>query len=361
MAAPRSPAPTAALVLETNNLLGGDLAAVVTAMKRLLLHLGAQTRALASLAEVVVTHDGLPEAARSRLERAAGVPLRFVEVAPFTGYYEAKNLGFDATTADVVAFGDGDCWPEPEWLERLLAPFDDARVEAVAGRTTYREDLLGQAVSAIDFMYFAPPGDRGATRNFYANNVAFRREVFGARRYAPVRGQFRGACQVLGLRLEREGVRVRFEPGARTTHRFPDSLRELVQLRLYRGADTPKLVPFLVDAHAPRALAWLGRLEPLASLGVLAARLGFSARSVGRQDMRALDLPRRAACLGLMAAVSGLDTIGALARATGVTSFGLDAAGHAETLSYHGNGDGLTSDEGQRPEPARAGSPAAAA
>ena len=40
-----------------------------------------------------------------------------------TGYYEAKNRGFDATTADVVAFGDGDCWPDPAWLETLLAPF----------------------------------------------------------------------------------------------------------------------------------------------------------------------------------------------------------------------------------------------
>jgi len=41
-----------------------------------------------------------------RARRGAGAPIRFVLLPPDTGYYDAKNLGFDATTADVVVFGD---------------------------------------------------------------------------------------------------------------------------------------------------------------------------------------------------------------------------------------------------------------
>src|ERR1700733_3333755 len=111
---------TYALVLETNNLRGGDdPAAVVSTLARLLRHLDAQTRPLVTLEELVITHDGLDAAAQSELRRQAGRPLSFVEIPQGTGYYEAKNRGFDATRADVVAFGDADCWPDPVWLESL--------------------------------------------------------------------------------------------------------------------------------------------------------------------------------------------------------------------------------------------------
>lgn len=331
---PIRPGPSTALVLETNNLRGGGAGAarIVESLGRLLAHLGAQTRPLAALHELVITHDGLSAAARADLERVAGREIRFVEIAPETGYYEAKNAGFDATSAAVVAFGDADCWPEPAWLERLLAPFEDPGVEAVAGRTTYRGDVFGQAASAIDFMYFAPERDAGATRNFYANNVAFRREVFAARRYEPVDGMYRGHCQVLGMRLARDGVRLRFEPAARTVHRFPDGVRELARLRLFRGADTRRLVPFLAAAHLPARLRFLGRPVRLASMAVLAARLGYSARAIGRQDMPRLGLVRRATCVAVMAAISGVDAIGALFGRSG-------SEGNA--LSYHENADRL--------------------
>ncbi len=343
----REERPSAALVLETNNLRGGDAGAVIHGMQRLLARLAAQTRALATLAEVVVTHDGLGPGARDRLERAAGTPVRFVEIRQGTGYYEAKNLGFEATTAEVVAFGDADCWPDEAWLERLLAPFDDPEVEVVAGRTTYRDGILGQAVTAIDFLYFDPPDAPAATRNFYANNVAFRRRVFAGRRYEKVPGMYRGPCQVLALRLRREGVRVRFAPDAHTVHRFPDGFRDLVRLRLYRGADTPKLVPYLAAAYVPEPLRPLAAVEPLVSLAALAVRFGFSARALAlgathpRAPLPPLGLAWRTASLALMAAVSGLDAVGALARATGLASFGLDERGDAESLSYLEDRDGL--------------------
>ena len=65
--------PTTALVLETNNLAGGrgDPDGVEHSLARLLGHLRAQTRPLASLDEVVVVHAGLPPAAQDRLRDVA--------------------------------------------------------------------------------------------------------------------------------------------------------------------------------------------------------------------------------------------------------------------------------------------------
>jgi hypothetical protein len=343
--------PTCALVLETNNLRGGDgedAGRVTRSLVRLFERLRSQTRSPASLAEVVLTHDGLSAEAQRALCEALGRPIRFVEIAADTGYYEAKNRGFDATAADVVVFADTDCVPAADWLDRLLSPFRDPGVKVVAGRTTYRDGVLGAAASAIDFMYFPGPSGadparvkgEGMTRNFYANNVAFRREVFARFRYAPAAGIYRGHCQRLGLALAEAGIPVVFVSEAHTVHRFPDSARELVRLRLLRGADTAEMAPSFADALAPRPLRWIGRAGPLSPLAVLGVRFALSQRALGHQDMKALRGARRAAARAAIAGISALDAAGALGRSVLGADMGVrDGALVRDALSYHGDVD----------------------
>src|SRR5688572_16832696 len=84
-----------ALVIETNNLAGGN-GNVVGSLEKLLAHLAKQ---LVDVDELVVTHQG-SLSARAALEGAAGRAITFVELEESAGYYEAKERGFDATTAD---------------------------------------------------------------------------------------------------------------------------------------------------------------------------------------------------------------------------------------------------------------------
>jgi GT2 family glycosyltransferase len=339
--------PSVALVLETNNLGGGGASRDrgCQSLARLLAHLRGQSLPLDALAELVITHDGFEPAHQDQLEAAAGRRITLVRVDRAAGYYEAKNRGFEATRADVVVFGDSDCWPERAWLESLVAPFADDRdggggaVDVVAGRTTYRGDLLGIAATTIDFMYFPSPLGPDCTRNFYANNVAFRRQAFAAHRYADMDGVYRGHCQVLGLRLQARGVPIRFVPRARTVHRFPDTARELLRLRWLRGQDTVGLLPHLAAAYLPRRWRWLGRVG-LSSLAVLAIRFGCSLRSIGRQDMPETRGLRALACAGVVSALSLADAAGALFRS--LIGDRTNARADAQALSYHGDGDRLT-------------------
>lgn len=336
-----TPMTTHALVLETNNLTGGaaDVDGTVASLTRLLGRLRAQTRPLASLHQFVITHDGLPADARARLDRVAGVAIRWVELAAGTDYYAAKNVGFDATDADVVAFADADCWPEPTWLEALLAPFSDERVLISAGRTTYRTDLLGTAASTIDFMYFQD--DPATTRNFYANNVAFRRAIFDQHRYA-VHDMYRGHCQIMATRLHQAGVPIEFVPAARTIHRFPDQLAELVKLRLLRGEDTCEITPHLVRTYLPAA-APLGNLGPVMPLAVLATRFVFSVRALNHQDMPPARGARWLATVGAIAGISLVDAAATLVRGVRGRRIGSRGADAAKiTLSYHGDHDQLS-------------------
>jgi hypothetical protein len=334
------PTMTTALVLETNNLGdgGGDTGRVEQSLARLLAHLRAQTRPLASLDDVIVVHAGLAPAAQDRLREAAGTALRFVAIDAADDYYAAKDAGLAATRAEVVVFADADCWPDAGWLEALLEPFSEDGVQAVAGRTTYRDGVFGAAATAVDFMYFASPLGPGCTRNFYANNVAFRRGVLDGGGYG-AHGFYRGSCQVLGLALQARGVAVRFAARAHTVHRLPDSLADLARLRLLRGADSVELAPHLARAYLPRGARWLAGLGPLSGLGVLAVRCACSLLALRRQRHAGAHGPRWFAGAAVVVAIHAADATGAVIRGL---RLGLAAPDRrAVTLGYHGDVDRL--------------------
>lgn len=328
-----------ALVLETNNLRGGlDARLTEASLLRVVARLGRQSVPLAALGQVVITHDGLSDASRADAIRLAGRAIDFVRIAADTGYYGAKNAGFAATDAarcDHVVFADADCWPSSDWLAKLLQPLagPDAPT-VVAGRTSYADTIAGTALTTLDFMYFPSPLQAGATRNFYANNVVFRRDVFALHGYQPLGGVYRAHCQVLGLRLQQAGIALHFANDAHTVHRFPDTRFEGVKLRFLRGQDTHGLTPHLVRSYLPPHLQWLGRSGPIGPLCVLASRLWFSVRALNHQSMPKLRGLRWLAGVAAIVGFSAIDMVGALTRGLGWRAAGgVDA--DAQALSYH--------------------------
>jgi len=269
---------------------------------------GAVERVLAQLApqvgdaQVVVTHTGLTSKQRAAAEARLGRGIDWVVLAKDAGYYDHKNRGFDVSTGDIVAFLDGDTDPSPGWLAAITAPFAHG-AQVVAGATSYPGELSALG-TRLDFPVFAAE-QPGCVRNFFANNVAFARAVFAARRY-PELPMFHGQCQVLALQLRAAKIAIRFAPQARVTHAWPEDLREWLEVRLLRGADTVSLLPHVVGAYAPRALpavAKLGRLSALAVLGVRALQGAAAAVKQG-PVLRGL---------GLVAAVTAADALGAAA------------------------------------------------
>jgi hypothetical protein len=267
-------------------------------------------------AEVVVTHLGLDESARASLAACVRCPVTWVELPKHAGYYEHKNRGFDASAGDIVAFIDGDCAPAPDWLDALTSPIAAGAAHVVAGATSYAGTLAPLA-NELDFPYFdgADPNRRFAAtsrddaptvRNFFANNVAFARETFAARRYPTLERMFHGQCQVLALQLLEAGIPIAYAPEARVTHAWPDGAIEWLQVRLLRGADTTQLLPHVLATYAPRARGPVARLGPLPAL----ALLGFRAVTGAWSALRRGPLVRG---LALVAGVTVVDALGAAA------------------------------------------------
>lgn len=85
---------------------------------------------------MVVVVDGDPDLqADLENELAPSMPhARVLANAGRRGLSGARNTGIDASRAPLIAFLDDDARADPEWLERLAAPFDDARVMVTGGR-----------------------------------------------------------------------------------------------------------------------------------------------------------------------------------------------------------------------------------
>ena len=252
-------------------------------------------------AELVITHAGAIE--RARLEGLAGAPIVWVELGEQASYYQHKNRGFDASTGEIVAFLDADCEPSAGWLEAVTAPIAAGDARVVAGVTSYR-GALAPLANRLDFPYFSL--GRASVRNFFANNVAFAREVFAERRYPTIAPMFHGQCQVLGLQLLAAGIAIHLAPEARVLHAWPAGIADWLETRLLRGADTASLLPYVVAHYAPVASPIVARLGPAGALAVLAARAVTG-------TVAALRTGPRVRGLALVAGVTVVDAIGAAA------------------------------------------------
>ncbi|MGB1310495.1 MAG: glycosyltransferase family 2 protein, partial [Leucothrix sp.] len=269
--------------------------------------------------------------------------LEFVEIDSTDGYYKAKNIGFDRTSSEVVVFADADCMPKENWLEKIVEPFLEAQQQqielppVVAGRTTYHDSVLGSAISTMDFIYFKSPLQKGAVRNFYANNVAFRRDVYQKYHFEQHQKIFRGHCQLVGIELTQDGVPIHFQNTAHTIHRFPDNARELLKLRLLRGQDTVSLAPHIAEAALPSSLQWVKKLLPVNLLLIFGIRPFAGLLQINHQDMAKLSGVRYLACMLSIPLVNAVDASGALLRLLGLSPLGKVSDGELLAMSYHSN------------------------
>jgi glycosyltransferase involved in cell wall biosynthesis len=73
--------------------------------------------------EVVVVRDGPAEGLRTLPPE--GLPVKFIELDERQGPSVARNAGWKAAKARLIAFTDDDCRPGPDWIEGLLEAWRD--------------------------------------------------------------------------------------------------------------------------------------------------------------------------------------------------------------------------------------------
>jgi glycosyltransferase involved in cell wall biosynthesis len=179
------------------------------------------------LFEVILVDDGSPDGTAAVAERAGARVLRQRNAGPAA----ARNLGAREARGAILVFTDADCAPEPDFLERLLAPFADARVAATKGAYLSRQRPL---VARFVQLEYEERYDRMAAAQARAGGIdfidtyaaAFRREAFlGAGGFDESFPNASVEDQELSFRLAERGAVMKFVPEARVFHLHAASMR----------------------------------------------------------------------------------------------------------------------------------------
>jgi glycosyltransferase involved in cell wall biosynthesis len=170
--------------------------------------------------ELVVVDDGstdrTPEVL-SELAASAPFPLRTVRLEQNRGPAAARNAGWQAAAAAVVAFTDDDCWPSPGWLAALAGAIEEADV--VQGATVPDPDAVGRD-------WFSHTIEVLSERGHYETcNIAYRRRWLEAAggfdegfRARGAGGPIYGEDTDLAWRVKDLGATTAFSEAAVVTH-----------------------------------------------------------------------------------------------------------------------------------------------
>ncbi|MEL7039042.1 MAG: glycosyltransferase [Cyanobacteria bacterium J06592_8] len=148
-----------------------------------------------------------------------------VEHRPRIGYYEAKLLGAELATGDIIVYCDSDCVYEPQWLTCILTTFaQNTEINVVAGETS--TPVRNAYELAIAFCYFFPRFSKQknpyASKHYFLNAVAFRRDFLMQNPLPIDLPLYRGNCSLHSYYFcDLKGEVIWKHPQARATHEPP--------------------------------------------------------------------------------------------------------------------------------------------
>jgi glycosyltransferase involved in cell wall biosynthesis len=216
---------------------------------------------------IVVDSGDMPGLARVVAEHLPDA--RIVDGTGLTEY-QMKNLGAREATGEIVAFCDGDCAPQPEWIGEVARSLGQASpsVVGVQGRTVLRSGLFSRQISVL--LYGLRTDESGRySRRIISDNCAFRRAFILEERFEPDRLPSTPET-ILSTRLASRALMMIVNNGMRSVHDYPrtSGLRGLTAMlgfflrRAYSNGYCMTRVRFLVSGLRAGWVRWLGPAGP---------------------------------------------------------------------------------------------------
>jgi cellulose synthase/poly-beta-1,6-N-acetylglucosamine synthase-like glycosyltransferase len=203
--------------------------------------------------EVIVVDDGSTDATPDLLQKAEVTALH----QPHASQAAARNRGAEAARGEILLFTDADCEPEADWIERMLAPFQEPGVAGVKGRyRTRQRSLVARFVQAEFEEKYARLARQDRIDFVDTHAAGYRRDLFLESGGFDVRFPV-DEDQELSFRLARAGHRLVFEPDAVVFHQHPERLWTY----LWRKVHFARWKVLVVLLHPARA--WRDSYTPL--------------------------------------------------------------------------------------------------
>jgi hypothetical protein len=187
-------------------------------VQRLLAALAAQT--IADEIEVVIV-DARPW--RGEIEIPDGLRARIL-TDDSLGFGEARAKAARAARAEIVAFLEDHCYPEPDWAEALAAAYSGPWASVGYAIDNANPGRLSSRINYVAHygQWLSPK--RGPTATLPGNNVSYRRQVLlalGGELDAMLTADFNIHAAMLG-----RGLALASEPRARVRHENEESIAD---------------------------------------------------------------------------------------------------------------------------------------
>jgi GT2 family glycosyltransferase len=185
----------------------------------------------------------------------------------------SRQMGVAAASTDIIAFIDDDAFAEPDWLEKLILPYDDARVGAVGGRASNGQegeeavglDSIGQFLDdgTLTGYFAADPGKDVFVDHLLGANMSLRLSVVHT--LGGIQDYYPGTClreeSEIVLRMRQAGYLVVYTPSALVEHvagPYARGRRFDARYSYYGQRNHLVLLARVLGPHDPRFHRYLG-------------------------------------------------------------------------------------------------------
>ena len=223
--------------------------------------------------EILVIDDGSTDSTKDAVGGYAHI--RLISQAN-AGPASARNRGAMEAKGEILLFTDDDCVPLPDWLDAMLAPFQDPEVVGAKGIYRTLQKSLAARFVQLEYEDKYRLMNRLPTIDFIDTySAAFRRE-----RFLEMGGydtSFPVACAEdveLSYRMSARGWKMKFVPGAVVYHTHPDTLSKYLKKK-YKFAYWRVLAvrknpsKAVKDSHTPQTMKFQLLFAPALILAVI--------------------------------------------------------------------------------------------